>query len=1028
MNYTSDWPPAPGSIEILSISGVNYQDGKLRPDPNTQWYWAPFSATLLFSILIAYSMYRASCDYIDMRQYYFRMPKNDASMKSLIVSKIPKDKQDDLKLKSWMESTNAIQYPITDSMIGHHDSKLSTLFEEHELAVHQLETSLAAYLSDGKNAEKKKRPMVRVGGAFFGLFGGKKVDAIEHYTKEVSQKEQEIQKLRKQQNNMAPYGWISFDKIEYAHATERTLEKWLKKTNNRDAFHIRLSPTPQNLVWNNLPLDDKTRKAKRWIGRIIYWVFVFLWMIPMSALSATSNIVNVIRLIPNSASFIENHQVLMGLIQAYFTPIVMAIFFYFLPAFFRFLSQQQGYWTHTTLDRKVLTKLYVFFIFNNLLVFTLTSMLFGIYGQIRALVESGSLPADQSSISNYILQIAKNISEVSTFWINFVCLKSLGLTMDLAMLVPLITITIRKFITRPSPRELRELAKPPEFNFPQNYNLLLFFFTIALVYSAMSPLILPFALIYFCVANVVYKYMLMYVYVTKIESGGKIWPVLFQTVMASVIFFQVTMIIILALKGGSLQAYILIPLPFLTLTFQYFYYRRMHVLGSYLMGSDSNLPSSYIDESFVGDKKKTKSTSKSSLRTQFQDPAYRNKLSKPTVHEDVKHLLNNVYHTPSQQHQQKQQSNRYNKKVNETFEMAQKFSKNVMRDMDLDQQQHGFNNKHRLVDVGCPIKFETVTENEILEYEDSDDKVDELKNQPTTGYEDQDKLHKLNSFSSSNYAASLYYNNSDTTPLLEQVPPPLPTHNTQNFLHPQLRQPLNSERNVTSEYIEMYSSFTPNTSALNVSHQHLTEKHISLEEFGVPIRLSSESAADHQRRHTTPYVSSKKDYDEEEITVRHNSLPNMYRPSLTTMEYLSDDDDEEIEEAVVNQAVQLKRQISAPISHPRMQKETSNLKRNRTMPYKSRLISENPFDSKEDSEIADSPILEDNEKVLVEESVPSDIFNDDNEKVLIESGEGVVNDRNININNQNRPTNYNRVLTEESFVDNKRFASYKKSS
>lgn len=1017
---TGDWPPAPGSIEILSISGVNYQDGKLRADPNTQWYWAPFSATWIFSILIAYFMYRASCDYIDMRQYYFRMPKNDASMKSLIVSKIPKDKQDDIKLKSWMESTKAIQYPITDSMIGHHDSKLSTLFEEHELAVHQLETSLAAYLSDGKNTDKKKRPTVRVGRAFFGIFGGKKVDAIEHYTKEVSQKEQEIQKLRKKQNNMAPYGWISFDKIEYAHATERTLEKWLKKTNNNNAFHIRLSPTPQNLVWNNLPLDDKTRKAKRWIGRIIYWVFVFVWMIPMSALSATSNIVNVIRLIPNSASFIENHQVLMGLIQAYFTPIVMAIFFYFLPAFFRFLSQQQGYWTHTTLDRKVLTKLYVFFIFNNLLVFTLTSMLFGIYGQIRALVESGSLPADQSSISNYILQIAKNISEVSTFWINFVCLKSLGLTMDLAMLVPLITITIRKFITRPSPRELRELAKPPEFNFPQNYNLLLFFFTIALVYSAMSPLILPFALIYFCVASVVYKYMLMYVYVTKIESGGKIWPVLFQTVMTSVIFFQVTMIIILALKGGNLQAYILIPLPFLTLAFQYLYYRRMHVLGSYLIGSDSNLPSSYIDESFVGDKKKTKSTSKSSLRTQFQDPAYRDKLSKPTVHEDVKHLLNKVYHVPSQQQQQQhqRQDNRYNKKVNETFEMAQKFGKNVMHDMDLDQQQHGFGNKHRLVDVGCPFKFETVTENEILEYEDNDDKVDDLKNQPTRDYEDYDKLHKLNSYSSSNYAASSYYNNSDTAPLLGQIPPPLPTHNTQHFLHPQSRQPLTSERNVTSEYIEMYSSFTPNASALNVGQEELTEKNISLEEFGEPTRLSSsKSVADYQRRHTDPFVSSEKDYDEEDNTVRHNSLPNMYRPSLTTMDYLSDDDDKEIEEAVISQAIQLKRQISAPISHPRLQKESTALRRTKTMPYNSSLNSENPFDSREDYELTDSPIFEDNEKVLVEETVSCNMYNDDNEKVLIEGEEDAEDGGSSDINNQNRPTNYNRVLTEESFVE-----------
>ncbi|KAG2229590.1 hypothetical protein INT48_001901 [Thamnidium elegans] len=1000
---TGDWPPATGSIEILSISGINSQDGKLVANPNTLWYWAPFSATWLFSILIAYFMYRASCDYIDMRQYYFRLPSNEATMKSLMLSHIPKDKQTDAGLKKWIESTRAIQYPIKDSMMGHHSSKLAELFESHETAVHQLETSLASYLSDGKK-KAKKRPTVRIDGAFFGLFGGKKVDAIEYYTKQVSDLDEQIKKLRKNQSNTAPYGWISFDKIEYAHATERALEKWLKKTKNEDVFQVRLSPTPKNLIWNNLPLDDKTRKTKRWVGRVLYWVFVFLWMIPMTALSATSNVINLIRLIPNSASFIENHQVLMGFIQAYFTPIVMAIFFYFLPSLFRFLSQQQGYWTQTTLDRKVLTKLYVFFIINNLLVFTLTSMLIGIYGQIRVLIESGSLPENES-ISGYIMQIARNISEVSTFWINFVCLKSLGLTMDLAMLVPLITITIKKFITRPSPRELRELAKPPEFNFPQNYNLLLFFFTIALVYSAMSPLILPFALVYFTVAGMVYKYMLMYVYVTKIESGGKIWPVLFQTIMTSVIFFQVTMIIILVLKGGNLQAYILIPLPFLTLAFQYLYYRRMHVLGSYLIGTDSHLPSSYIDESFMGDKKKKESV-KSSLRNQFQEPAYREKLSTPTVHEDVKHLLPKVYNKPERPSPQPQKQHNY--KMNETFEMAHSFGKSVVYDMDLDKQK-GFNNKHQLYDAGCPISFETVTEDQILEGTIDSSSSDEDEEEIVQVYNNT-KLSKINTSSSSNYAPSSYHTNSDTVPLLHQQqqqqspppPPPLPTHN--NFLTaPQLRTPLSNNRNVTSEYIEMYSSFTPNASTVNVTGRD-DLRSVSLEEFGTSPTETYEdlvvlSGYDY-KRHTMPYVGSGQ--DEEDITTRHQSLPNMYQPFLSTVEYLSDeDDDEDFDHAVTTKAVELKRQMSAPVFHCRDQRV--NLKRNKTMPFNKQPVT-NPFILEGEEELVQSP---EDEKVLVED-----------EKVLVEEDEEEEEEE--------ERTNYNRIVTEESFLDYKRFTTNKK--
>lgn len=972
--FTRDWPPASGSIEILSIAGINLQNGRTRADADTTWYWAPFSATYLFSILIAYFMYRASCDYIEMRQYYFRLPQNEASMKSLMVSRVPQAMQSDQGLKQWV-SKERIPYPISQAMIGHHSNKLTQLFQEHQMAVHNLETTLAAYLSDGKH-QRKSRPTIRLGG--FLCCGGRKVDAIEHYTKQVADLDKEIKTLRKSKTTKtAHYGWISFDSVHVAHATERALKK---------KFDIRLSPTPTDLVWSNLPLDHKTRQAKRWMGRIVYWVFVFAWMIPMTALSATSNILNLIRLIPNSAEFIESHQTLMGVIQAYFTPIVMAVFFYLLPLFFRFLSQQQGYWTQTTLDRKVLTKLYVFFIINNLLVFTLTSMFIGIYGQIRALVESGSLPSDQS-ITEYVMQIAKNISEVSTFWINFVCLKSLTLTMDLAMLVPLLTITIRKFLTRPSPRELRELAKPPEFDFPQNYNLLLFFFTIALVYSAMSPLILPFALIYFAVASMVYKYMLMYVYVTRMESGGKIWPVLFQTVMTSAIFFQVTMIIILVLKGGNLQAYCLIPLPVLTLVYQYFYYRRMHVLGTYLSGSEP----SYVlkdDESSISSTKDKKKHKQQSLQSQFQDPAYHNKLSTPTVHADVKHLLQKVYKAPEGP-------------INDTIEMAQHFGKSVMQDIDLNANKglsHHSHHQHKrmtVYDQGCPVQFETVPEEEILEQESSSDEDEEELIQSNMTQQDHyatvtdDKLSRYTT-----YTSSFGGNQSEEAPLLANhslslpPPPPVPP------FHMLMPRQLKNDRNVTSEYIEMYASFTPNTSQVQLPYPQQDEKtqveedkqahaqnirSISLDEFGVQqhekdlmnnteLRQEQQQQQPNSKRHTAP-ARLLVDVDEyiDEPMARHNSLPVEFYQAHLSNDFSSDEEHDNAEEQAPQLAVELKRQLSVPITRTR---QDNIIQRSRTMPSNRRQQQQqvavansnsNPF---EDDYTTKSPDSIDKEELL----------------------------------------------------------------
>ncbi|KAI8137874.1 hypothetical protein BJV82DRAFT_633604 [Fennellomyces sp. T-0311] len=701
--HTGDWPP-PAGLDLLSISGINYiSSSEDDVAADTRWYWSPAAATWIFSILIAYFAYRASCDYIEMRQRYFRHPPNALSARSLLISNVPKDHRTDEKLKSWMD-TMRLPYTVQQAIIGLHSSKLTSLTEEHEAAVRHLEDALSTYLNDGKSVDKKKRPTMRVGGFLF--CGGKKVDEIDYYTEQVKELEGEIKKLRKNSSSkISNYGWVSFDRIEHAHTVNQAFNQKVDKKQQRE-FGVRLSPAPKDLIWANLPMEEKARKTRRWIGRLIYWILIFVWMIPIGALSATSNVVNLIRLFPNSEEFINNNSFLMGIIQAWFTPIVMALFFLLLPHLLRFLSKQQGYQTHTTLDRKVFIKLFVFFIINNLLVFTLASIFIGIYGQIRSLILSGSLDQSQTSISDYITQLAKNISDVSTFWINYVCIKALGLTMEMAQVVPLLLITLRKWITRPSPRELRDVAQPPEFDYPLCYNMLLFFFTIALLYSAIAPLVLPFALLFFVVSTMVYKYMLMYIFVTKTESGGRMWPTVFVCMMASTVLFQVLMIIVLNLKGGHVQSYVLIPLPVFTIVFGYFYSRRMETLGSFIIGTATG--SAPILPPPKKEQKDEKLDKEDDLSKQFQDPGLHKKLMTPMVHEDVKHLLPQVYH-------------RAESSMQEGIEM-------MRNRMDLDQH-NGFDHRdsRRLtmieLDDGNPIKFCTVAENEALE--DSDSSTDD---------------------------------------------------------------------------------------------------------------------------------------------------------------------------------------------------------------------------------------------------------------------------------------------------------------
>lgn len=600
---------------------------------------------------------------------------------------------------------------------------------------------------------------MRVNG-FLG-FGGTKVDVIEYYTNQVSDLDKKIKKSRDGKSKASNFGWLSFAQVQHAQAAETALNRYHRSSSSKDQLErtdARPSPPPRNLLWANLPLDRSKRKMKRYFGRIVYWIFTMAWMIPIGALSATSNLINLIRLIPNSDSFIENHTYFMGMVSAYFTPIVMALFFLLLPFFFRFLSQQQGYRTQTTLDRKVFLKLYGFFLINNLLVFTLVSIFVGIYGQIRALIDSQALSDNDSNVGDYILQIAKNISDVSSFWIAYVCTKGLGLTMELCQLVPLVTLAIRKWVSRPSPRELREYARPPIFDYPQGYSILVFFFTVALLYSAMAPLILPFALMYVTVSSLVYKYMLMYIYVTKMESGGKMWPVLFQTMNVGVVLFQVIMIIVLSLKGGYLQCYCLIPLPVLTVAFQWLYGRRLTDINCYILDPKT---SNWLEQqqqqqhlSSSASTSKKSSTITHSLKSQFRDPAAYHKLSSPMVHDDVKHLLPQVYHQMSHPKETIEMMTRKhsattpdhnlpNTPTNKGYSTMMNKGYSTMMKMDLDN--------------GLAINFCTMTETDVIETVTEDDSGDDDDNDiddemRTTGQRQEESYYTNNTVKSGRIA------------------------------------------------------------------------------------------------------------------------------------------------------------------------------------------------------------------------------------------------------------------------------------
>jgi hypothetical protein len=433
------------------------------------------------------------------------------------------------------------------------------------------------------------------------------------------------------------YGWVTFH--SKGAATEALKKLSLQQhALNRSSFKVQFAPHPNDVIWENLDIDLHTHQLKFFFGIGLFCSVTFLWAIPVGGLAILSNLINVIRLFPKSGQIIDQHQLLMGIIQCYLTPWLLILLLYPLPRIFKLVTVHQGCISKSETDGRVFIQLYGLFVINCLFIFSCVNVMIGIVGQITALTEAAQFSG--ASISIYVVQIAKNMTDISTFWINYICIESVSIVSKLVKIRPLFFSALFGMEKCYTPRQVEHLRSSP-FPFAKNYSLVAAFFTVTLVYTVIQPMILPFSLIFFCMAMPVFKYKILFIYKTNAETYGKPWPYIFAATIASVIIFQIMMIVVLSLKSGLLQIYTIIPLPIMTFFFLVYYTRRL--IGIYHQQVCTEKPLFKIlpemDIEMGG-----ASTSCMSVPDTFFSPSYVHQpLWKPQIYDQYKPLLPELY-------------------------------------------------------------------------------------------------------------------------------------------------------------------------------------------------------------------------------------------------------------------------------------------------------------------------------------------------------------------------------------------------
>ena len=596
--------------------------------------WAQVVVAWLVDLVVIYFLWFNYRRIHRLRRAYLESPDYQKSLhaRTLLIRDLPAELRSNDGIAQAIGQANPTGTAPRTS-IGRNVKVLPELLEEHEEAVKELESVLAKYL---KNPEKlpPNRPLMKAPSKYRGQTKGGKVDAIDYLTDRIRALEMEVSDVRERIDNRdaMSYGFAGWEQVSEAHTVA-----FQARGKRPQGTKIRLAPRPNDLIWDNLKLSRATRKTKRFMNAVWIAVLTVIWT-PINAGIAIflSNLSNLGLVWPAFKTQLEAHHTVWSIVQGIAAPAITSLFYLVLPSVFRRLQVRAGDVTKTDRERHVFRNLYSFFTLNNLIVFSIFS---AVWQYVTIVIQYNKHNNDLwTSLrqGQFFLLITTTLCQISPFWVTWLLQRNLGAATDLAQLWQLTYVWFARRFLSPTPRQSIEWTAPPAFDYASYYNYFLFYATVALCYATLQPIVLVVTALYFSIDAFLKKYLLMYVFITKTESGGQFWVTMFNRMIFATILSNVVIAIVVKARGQWTLVAAIAPLLVIMVAFKWYCMKTF------------DLDLKYYSRGLLQDQERQAADSKphktEKISFKFGHPAIHQPLITPMVHAKAKHVLAEIYH------------------------------------------------------------------------------------------------------------------------------------------------------------------------------------------------------------------------------------------------------------------------------------------------------------------------------------------------------------------------------------------------
>ncbi|MCO5565398.1 hypothetical protein L7F22_019071 [Adiantum nelumboides] len=417
----------------------------------------------------------------------------------------------------------------------------------------------AAGITAPKN---KPRPMMHV--QSWNPFS-RKVDAITLLETRFRVYDESVKRLRSKGSKPSFVGFVTFVDAMSAQVVVQSVHYPIPgfcKTN--------LAPEPRDIVWSNVSVPSNERRVRQLLVSAFTIALFIFYIPPLTFLASLLSPNTIKKYLPSLYDLLRKNRRLEALVSTNLPSVVLIGFNALLPLILEWTAYLQGIKARSLIEMSVLKRYHLFLLISVIFIFLITSTALGVLTDLAG------------NPMRIIDKLAQSLPQARHFSLSYVVFQSLAIIPLQLLQLPVTFGRAFGRLTAKTPRQHAELNAPPQLYSGSVYPAALIVFTLGVLYSIVTPLITVFAMIYFALAYLVYKYKLLFVFYRSYESRGQAWPLSSMRCLWALLLFQIFQLSLFSVRKQLLLSTLTLPLIAFTFWFHHYLNRTFTELSEYV--------------------------------------------------------------------------------------------------------------------------------------------------------------------------------------------------------------------------------------------------------------------------------------------------------------------------------------------------------------------------------------------------------------------------------------------------------------